>query len=174
MLLLFQCGLRIGELQALQWDEIEFIDECKAKVYVNSSWDKTQYGKNHKEPKIRAIKRIIPISDSYTISVLKRAWATSKGNLWVAENETELRPIDKHNFSKRYFTKVGKELDIEKYLSSYVARHTFISNLVQHNVLYTTIAKLVGNDTTEMIIKVYAHPINDEKEEFRLVENICL
>lgn len=42
------------------------------------------------------------------------------------------------------------------------------------NVPYTTIAKLVGHDTTEMIIKIYAHPINDEKEEFRLVENIYL
>lgn len=172
MLLLFQCGLRIGELQALHWDEIEIIDDCKAKVHVNSSWGETQHGMNRKTPKTHSSKRVIPISNSYTISVLKRARATSKGKLWVAENKTGLRPIDKHNFSKRYFTKVGKELGIEKHLSSHVARHTFISNLVQHNVPYTEIAKLAGHDSTAMIIKVYAHAIQDEEQTFNYVSNL--
>lgn len=172
MLLLFQCGLRIGELQALHWDEIEIIDDCKAKVHVNSSWGETQHGMDRKVPKTHSSKRVIPISSSYTISVLKRARATSKGKLWVAENETGLRPIDKHNFSKRYFTKVGKELGIEKHLSSHVARHTFISNLVQHNVPYTEIAKLAGHDSTAMIIKVYAHAIQDEDQTFNYVSNL--
>lgn len=172
MLLLFQCGLRIGELQALQWDEIEIIDECKAKIHVNTSWGETPCGMNRKEPKTHSSKRVIPISNSYTISVLKHALAMSKGNLWVAENKTGLRPIDKHNFSKRYFTKVGKELGIEKHLSSHVARHTFISNLVQHNVPYTEIAKLAGHDTTAMIIKVYAHAIQDEEQTFNYVSNL--
>lgn len=172
MLLLFQCGLRIGELQALQWDEIEIIDECKAKIHVNASWGETQCGMNRKEPKTRSSSRVIPINNAYTVSVLKRARATSKGNLWVAENETGLRPIDKHNFSKRYFTKVGKELGIEKHLSSHVARHTFISNLVQHNVPYTEIAKLAGHDSTAMIIKVYAHAIQDEEQTFNYVSNL--
>ncbi len=172
MLLLFQCGLRIGELQALQWNEIDFIDDTKAKIHVNASWGDTQCGMNRKEPKTRSSKRIIPISNSYTISVLKRALAMSKGKLWVAENETGLRPLDKHNFSKRYFTKVGKELGIKKHLSSHVARHTFISNLVQHNVPYTEIAKLAGHDSTAMIIKVYAHAIQDEEQTFNYVSNL--
>ena len=127
---------------------------------------------NRKEPKTRSSKRIIPICDAYTISVLKHAQTMSKGNLWVAENETGLHPIDKHNFSKRYFTKVGKKLGIEKHLSSHVARHTFISNLVQHNVPYTEIAKLAGHDTTEMIIKIYAHAIQDEEQTFNYVSNL--
>lgn len=172
MLLLFQCGLRIGELQALQWNEIDFIDDTKAKIHVNASWGDTQCGMNRKDPKTRSSKRIIPISNSYTISVLKRALAMSKGKLWVAENETGLRPLDKHNFSKRYFTKVGKELGIEKHLSSHVARHTFISNLVQHNVPYTEIAKLAGHDSTAMIIKVYAHAIQNEEQTFNYVSNL--
>lgn len=172
MLLLFQCGLRIGELQALQWNEIDFIDDTKAKIHVNASWGDTQCGMNRKDPKTRSSKRIIPISNSYTISVLKRALAMSKGKLWVAENKTGLRPLDKHNFSKRYFTKVGKELGIEKHLSSHVARHTFISNLVQHNVPYTEIAKLAGHDSTAMIIKVYAHAIQDEEQTFNYVSNL--
>ena len=70
------------------------------------------------------------------------------------------------------FIKVGKELGIEKHLSSHVARHTFISNLVQHNVPYTEIAKLAGHDSTAMIIKVYAHAIQDEEQTFNYVSNL--
>lgn len=78
MLLLFHCGLRIGELLALQWDEIEIIDDCKAKVHVNASWGMTPDGLGRKAPKNRSSKRIIPINTACTISVLKRAKAASK------------------------------------------------------------------------------------------------
>lgn len=79
----------------------------------------------------------------------------------------------KKNFTNRYFKAFRKRLNINKPLSSHAVRHTYISNLINANVPYTTITKLVGHDTTEMIIKVYAHPIN-EKKEFQLVENIYL
>lgn len=172
MLLLFHCGLRIGELQSLQWDEVEIIDDCKAKIHVNSSWGLTPTGMNRKDPKTFKSKRIIPINNAYTVSVLKRARLTSKGNLWVTENETGLRPIEKGNFSKRYFTEVGKKLGIEKHLSSHVARHTFISTLIQHNVPYTEIAKLAGHKKITMIINVYAHALQDEEQAFNQVSNL--
>lgn len=66
--LLFQCGLRIGELLALQWDEIEFIDDCKAKIHINASWGKTTKGMARKEPKTASSKRTIPVNDSYKLS----------------------------------------------------------------------------------------------------------
>lgn len=172
MLLLFQCGLRIGELQALQWDEVEIIDEYKAKIHVNSSWGETPNGMNRKEPKTHSSKRVIPISSSYIISVLKRARTASNGKLWVAENKTGLRPIDKHNFSKRYFTKVGKVLGIKTHLSTHVARHTFVSNLIHQNVPLTEIAKLTGHNNISTIIKVYAHAIQDEEQTFNYVSNL--
>lgn len=172
ILLLFHCGLRIGELQALQWDEIEFIDDERAEVHVNSSWGETLQGMARKEPKTKSSKRVVLINDAYTISVLKKAKLASKGNLWVAENKTGLRPIDKHNFTKRYFTNVGKILGFTKHLSSHVARHTFISHLVQNNVPYTEIAKLAGHDSTTMIINVYAHAIQDKEKVFDYVSNL--
>lgn len=172
MLLFFQCGLRIGELQALQWNEIEFIDDRKAKIHINASWGETPAGMSRKAPKTQSSKRVIPVNSKYTIDVLKKAKQASKGRKWVAENQTGLRPLDKHNFTRRYFTKVGKELGIEKPLSSHVARHTFISNLVQKNVPYTEIAKLAGHDSTAMIIKIYAHAIQNEEQTFDYVSNL--
>lgn len=172
MLLLFQCGLRIGELQALQWNEIEFIDDNKARIHINASWGETSSGMNRKSPKTQSSKRIVPVNSKYTIDVLKKAKQASKGKIWVAENQTGLRPLDKHNFTRRYFTKVGEKLGIKKHLSSHVARHTFISNLVQKNVPYTEIAKLAGHNSTAMIIQTYAHAIQDEEQTFDYVSNL--
>ena len=93
----------------------------------------------------------------------------AKDNLWIAENKTGLRSIDKHNFTKYYFTNVGKILGFTKHLSSHVARYTFISHLVQNNVPYTEIAKLAGHDSTTVIIKVYAHAIQDKEKVFDYV-----
>lgn len=96
----------------------------------------------------------------------------AKDNLWVAENKTGLRPIDKHNFIKRYFTNVSKILGFTKHLSSHVARYTFISHLVQNNVPYIEIAKLAGHDSTTMIIKVCAHAVQDKENVFDYVSNL--
>ena len=57
-------------------------------------------------------------------------------------------------------------------MSSHVARHTYISHLIRQNVPYTTIAKLVGHDTTEMIIKVYAHAVENPEQEFKYVADL--
>lgn len=170
--LLFQCGLRIGELLALQWHEVELISASRARIHVNASWGKTVTGMGRKAPKTASSKRIIPINDAYTVQTLISAKKRSKSCLWVAENQSGTRPIDKHNFSKRYFTKVGNLLGFKKHLSSHVARHTFISHMVQNNVPYTEIAKLAGHDSTAMIINVYAHAIQEEEQVFDYVSNM--
>ena len=172
IILLFHCGLRIGKLLTLQWDEVEIIDEYKAKTHVNSSWGESKQGMNRKEPKTRSSKRIISICDTYIITVLKRAQATSNGNLWVAKNEMGLRPIDKHNFSKSYFTKVGKLLGIKIHLSTHVARHTFVSNLIHQNIPLTEFAKLTGHSNISTIIKIYAHAIQEDDQTFNYVSNL--
>lgn len=171
MMLIFNTGLRIGELLALQWNEIEIIDDSQGLVHVNSSWGKTTYGMQRKAPKTKSSKRTIPFNNKALVTALKLAKKRSKSN-WVVENERGSGPMDKHNFSKRYFTKVAQELKIEKHISSHSARHTYISHLVERGVPYTTIAKLAGHDTTEMIIKVYAHAVQDEAQEFLYVHNL--
>lgn len=172
MLILFQCGLRIGELLALQWDEVEFLTESKAKIHINASWGKTDKGMGRKSLKTVSSERVVPINDSYTIDVLKRAKIASKGKKWVAENQSGTRPLDKHNFTRRYCTAVGRKLGIEKHITSHVARHTFISHLVQKGIPYTEIAKLAGHEDISMIVKVYAHAVQNEEEIFKYLNDL--
>lgn len=169
--LLFQTGLRIGELQALYWDEVEFIDDSCGRIHVNTSWGKTDSGMARKATKTKSSKRVVPFNSPKLVSLLREAKAKSTSK-WVIANARGTGPIEKKNFSNRYFKKVGKELGITKPMSSHVARHTYISHLVANLVPFTTIAKLVGHDTTEMIIKVYAHAINNEEQEFNYLKGI--
>lgn len=171
VLLLFLTGLRIGELQALYWSEIEILDDEHGKIHVNSSWGKTEIGMARKATKTKSSKRIVPFTSARLVHLLKIAQRNSKTK-WVLENSTGTGPIEKKNFTNRYFKSIGKQLGITKPMSSHVARHTYISHLIRQNVPYTTIAKLVGHDTTEMIIKVYAHAVENPEQEFKYVADL--
>jgi len=43
-----------------------------------------------------------------------------------------------------------------------ILRHTFVSILIAEGVVVTTEAKIIG-DTPEMVMKVYAHSLDDEE-----------
>ncbi|MFJ7887370.1 hypothetical protein ACIQYL_04740 [Lysinibacillus xylanilyticus] len=46
--------------------------------------------------------------------------------------------------------------------SAHILRHTFVSILIAEGVAVTTVAKIIG-DTPEMMMKAYAHSLDDEE-----------
>jgi integrase len=80
--------------------------------------------------------------------------------------------MDPKNFTNRCFKDVSRKLGFTTVITSHVARHTYISHLVDERVPYTLIAKLAGHTTTEMVARVYAHPINDTEKELAAVANL--
>ncbi|MFF2175965.1 tyrosine-type recombinase/integrase [Lysinibacillus sp. NPDC058147] len=50
---------------------------------------------------------------------------------------------------------------IERF-SAHVLRHTFVSILIAEGVAVTTVGKIIG-DTPEMVMKAYAHSLDDEE-----------
>lgn len=171
MYLIFYTGLREGELLALQWDDIEFINEDTGRVHVNASWGLTDIGYSRKEPKTQGSVRSVPFKSAYLVNVLKQAKARSNSN-WVVENSKGTGPMDPKNFTNRCFKDVSRKLGFATTITSHVARHTYISHLVDERVPYTLVAKLAGHTTTEMVARVYAHPIDDSAKELAAVANL--
>ncbi len=79
-----------------------------------------------KATKTKSSKRIVPFTSARLVHLLKIAQRNSKTK-WVLENSTGTGPIEKKNFTNRYFKSIGKQLGITKPMSSHVARHTYIS-----------------------------------------------
>ena len=79
----------------------------------------------------------------------------------MVENKIGTAPIELKNFTNRCFKEVSQKLGFAEPITSHYARHTFISNLANKNIPLPEIAKLAGHTTTEMVMRVYAHPFDE-------------
>lgn len=167
----FKTGLRRGELQALQWDDIELNDEYQIVVNVQYSWGLTETGYARKDPKTKSSKRTVVIYDEYLWQLLKKAKETVGTKCkWVVCNKRLTGVMDPITFNAYYYRKVGRKLGIK--LSTHIARHTFISHSIAAGIQLENIAKMVGHSNTAMICQVYGKVIAKQEDwykGFRLV-----
>ena len=146
------CGLRIGELLAIKWSDI---DEKNNTLTVNKQWKllkrkPVQYGEGIvKRPNSN---RIVPIPQS-TIDELKKY----KSN-YPIDISGRLFPYKTSNSAsallKEQYHKLGYKI------SAHDLRHTYVSMLVSSGLDFQTIASLIG-DTVAITIKIYSHFTSD-------------
>ncbi|KOS64693.1 tyrosine-type recombinase/integrase [Lysinibacillus agricola] len=71
-----------------------------------------------------------------------------------------LEPISS-SYIVQMFNAIKNEHQIE-WFSAHILRHTFLSILIAEGAAITTVAKTIG-DTPEMVMKAYAHSLDDEE-----------
>lgn len=166
--LLLNTGMRLGELQALTWNDIEIKEDNSINVSITSSWGETEVGLSVKEVKNKYSNRVVYIPpNKYLVDLLETAYSDSKGCKYVLYNSKRTAPIEKGNFSKRYLKEVAKELGIEKNVTAHVLRHTYVSLCLSQGISKEDITKQVGHADTTMISRVYGHAINSKEEAFK-------
>lgn len=163
--LLYKSGIRVGEALALQWNEVELLQDDLILLHINSTLGKVggrQIGR--KDPKTLSSKRTVVIYDSVLWKLLKRQSEISRSK-WVCENIHGFAPIN-YNFLLRKLINPAKEaLGFD--VSPHVARHTFISHCLAKGIQAEDIAGQVGHTNTEMIYKVYGKAVEDPKEIYK-------
>lgn len=154
----FWTGMRIGEIFALEWSDIDFDKEL---IIVN----KTQTIKQIvKAPKTRAgIRRLemTPLAKDALLRQIeltgkdqdKRVFKTPTGKIWY-------NPDHFGRYWRTYLTKAHV-----KYRNPYQMRHTFISMMLQFGNSPVIIYPMVGHENTEMIYKRYARFIKQEENK---------
>ena len=171
MHLIFNTGLRVGELLALTWDDIEILDDAKGYVHIRQAIGLTEYGYGLKSTKTSSSIRKVPFNSKTLVNLLRAAQSKNKTG-WVVENKSRTGRIYPDNFRSRYFKAVGEKLNFPHPLTSHVARHTYISHLVAKGVPLATIAKWTGHSTINMIVNVYTHAITNTEFELKLAESL--
>ncbi|MGE7930700.1 tyrosine-type recombinase/integrase [Lysinibacillus xylanilyticus] len=71
-----------------------------------------------------------------------------------------LEPISS-SYIVKMFNALKNKHQIKRF-SAHILRHTFVSILIAEGVAVTTVAKIIG-DTPEMVMKAYAHSLDDEE-----------
>lgn len=158
---LFKTGVRNAEAIGLRAGSIDskkkliHIREVLARSLKSSS-SATRTRKETKNGK----ERVLPLTDDLRKVLAPQLKGKHKDDL-VFPSPTG-KAIDDHNFQRRIFKKVLKELDIPERVL-YAARHTFGSRCIDQGITPVMTAFLMGNNP-ETALRRYTHQINLPKD----------
>lgn len=154
------CGLRLGEILGLTWEDIDF---KKSILSVNKQWKQISPNEHgFGSLKSKNSNREIPISPT-TLSILKN-------NRGIINIDNRL-----FNFKKTGTISICINSALRKAgygITVHELRHTYATMLISNGIDFKTAAKFLGH-TIEQTMKTYAH-VNDDmiKKAKSIIENI--
>ena len=169
ILLSLYSGIRIGELCALQWKDIDFKNNI---LHINKTLQRI-YIKDNKEstskilitnPKTHNAERDIPLNKGFA-DILKK-YQTESNNYILSNCEKWIEP----RTYRRYFKKCLDKAKIGQ-INFHGLRHTFASNCIKLGVDYKTVSELLGHANVNITLNLYVHPQMSQKK--KCIDLIC-
>ena len=178
--LAFATGMRLGEITALKWDDINLID-CT--IDINKSLKQVQFidgiGKDQRRselilqsPKTENSIRIIPIPA--TMNKILKDWKLEQKKLKLKNADVYIdmsfvftnefgAPFEPRVLPRRLETLL-KHLDIP-YRKFHAIRHTYATRLFEADVPVKTVQTLLGHKDISTTMNIYTHVSKDKKNE---------
>lgn len=160
VLLCLYTGLRLGELCALQWDDI---DERNLTLSVNRTVQRIAVENMKKKsilmetpPKSDTAKRLIPVSDE----VMEILMVQRDSRPYVFGGE---KPMEPRTMQYR-FQKILEEAGLSG-RKFHILRHTFATNCIENSVDVKSLSEILGHSSVKITLNCYVHPTMDLKRE---------
>ena len=145
-------GLRIGEVCALKWKDIDFDAGI---LTVNGTQARTENGVEIISPKSKTSKREVPIP---SFLLKKLAEEPRKTDFVISKN---LKPIDIRTY-RRYFKSVLKKSELPD-IKYHSLRHTFAPRALEVGIDYKTLSEILGHASVGITLDLYAHSLKEHK-----------
>lgn len=166
IILLLYTGLRVGELLALKWENID-LNRKSLRVSGNLKQVKDRDANSDKAykvieqtPKTKSGNRIVPLADK-AIEALDYLSKHRRSDKYVTVtkngNSVSARNID------RAFRQIIKATGIEKTCGVHSLRHTFASMLFKRGVDVKTVSEILGHSDVSVTYNIYIHVIEEQK-----------
>ena len=161
ILLALCTGMRIGEVCALRWEDVDFIHKvicvrCTVGRIYNCKLRLTE--KIFSSPKTKDSFREISVSKQL-FSALKEVRKISVSPFVVGNSQQSKEP----RAYRDYFTRLLKRLNIPK-ITFHGLRHTFATRCIESQCDCKTVSTLLGHSNITTTLNLYVHPnINQKK-----------
>lgn len=165
ILITLYTGIRIGELCALKWSDIDLknrtinISKTLQRVYLKDNAGIGYTKISISTPKTFSSIREIPIS-SDLITVMEKLHNKAEDAYVLTSNDKYMEPRTYRN----YYNKFIKGLNINC-LNFHSLRHTFATDCIESGADYKTVSELLGHSTVNMTLNLYVHPSMEQKRK---------
>ena len=158
-------GLRIGEVCALVWDDIDVengvinVSKTIQRIYV------IEGGEKHTEviidtPKSKNSIREIPIARDL-LKMIKPFKKVVNGRFYVLTNSAQ--PTEPRTY-RNYYKRLMTQLDMPK-LKFHGLRHSFATRCIESKCDYKTVSVLLGHSNISTTLNLYVHPNMEHKKK---------
>ena len=158
-------GLRIGEVCALVWDDIDVesgvikVSKTIQRIYV------IEGGEKHTEviidtPKSKNSIREIPIARDL-LKMIKPFKKVVNGRFYVLTNSAQ--PTEPRTY-RNYYKRLMTQLDMPK-LKFHGLRHSFATRCIESHCDYKTVSVLLGHSNISTTLSLYVHPNMEQKKK---------
>ena len=156
ILLCLYSGLRIGELIALQWSDIDF---AKGTLTVSKSCHDGKDGLIIDEPKTATSRRTIPLPKQ-VMPLVKMLKKRSDSDFVVSSHG---KPVSVRSY-QRSFELLLKKLDIP-HRGFHSLRHTFATRAIECGMDVKTLSEILGHKNPTVTLNRYAHSLMEHKQD---------
>ena len=157
-------GLRIGEICALKWSDINVPDgtitvsRTIERIYIIEGEEKhTELVIN--SPKTKNSCREIPMSKEL-LAMVKPLKKVINDDFYVLTNDE--RPTEPRTY-RNYYNKLMSKLGIPK-LKYHGLRHSFATRCIEAGCDYKTVSVLLGHSNISTTLNLYVHPNMEQKK----------
>lgn len=157
-------GLRIGEVCALRWEDI---DTHNGTLHVRRTIERIyviEGEKKHTElvindPKTPNSIREIPLSTE-ALSLIKPLMKVVNTEFYVISNDK--KPIEPRTY-RSYYKRLMESLNIPV-IKFHGLRHSFATRCIESNCDYKTVSVLLGHSDISTTLNLYVHPNMEQKK----------
>lgn len=161
ILICLYTGLRIGELLALEWTDIDFSKEelSITKTCFDGKDKNGLFCRITNTPKTDTSIRVIPIPKKL-IPILKDMKKSAKNQYLISDSEKTLAVRSYQRSFERLLIKLG----IPK-KGFHALRHTFATRALEVGVDVKTLSEILGHKNANVTLQRYAHSMPEHKKE---------
>ncbi len=166
VLLCLFTGLRLGELCALKWSDIDLADKTLTvrrtvqRLYVENAATKTVLVETF--PKSGNSKRSIPLQD--TVVALLNDFRNAKEYVFGGDKPLDPRTMQNH------YKKILNEAGVD-YKNFHTLRHTYATNCIEGGTDVKSLSEMLGHSSVKITLNYYVHPSMDTKRMY--ADSLC-